>query len=88
MLNLLSKKYTQKMLNALNEGPKRFKDLSPSCENEKMRTQRLGEFEKLGIVKVTPQRIGRRSISVYELSEKGKKILKLSEGITELDYKK
>jgi DNA-binding HxlR family transcriptional regulator len=86
MINLLSKKYTFKMLKSLKEGPKRFKDFSEICENEKMRTQRLGEFEELGIVKATPKRIGRRSVSFYELSEKGKEVLKITEKIKKLEY--
>jgi len=88
VLNLLSKKYTYDMLKTLKHGPKRFKELSDVCRNEKMRTQRLKEFENFNLIKVTPKRVGRRSVSIYELSDVGKGILKLAEGIKKLQREK
>lgn len=84
ILNLLSKKYTYDMLKTLKKDPKRFKELSDVCKNEKMRTQRLKEFENFNLVKVTPKRVGRRAVSIYELSSVGKGVLKLAEDIKKL----
>jgi len=84
VFRLLSKKYTYSMLKKLEEGPKRFKDFSDVCKGEKMRSQRLREFEKLSMVKVNLKREGRRAVSVYELSDIGRKTLKLAEDIRRL----
>jgi DNA-binding HxlR family transcriptional regulator len=81
VLNLLSKKYTYDMLKTLERGPKRFKGLSDACKNEKMRTQRLKEFENFNLITITPERVGRRSVSIYDLSDIGRRILKLTEYI-------
>ena len=88
ILNLLSKKYTYDMLKTLKKSPRRFKELSNVCKNEKMRTQRLKEFENFNLIKVIPKRIGRRSVSIYELSDVGKGILKLAEDIKKLQREK
>jgi DNA-binding HxlR family transcriptional regulator len=88
VLNILSKKYSHVMLKSLEKGPKRFKDLSSSCEGEKMRAQRLKEFEDLKLLDVKVKRIGRRAVSVYRLSGIGKETLKLSEDIRKLQEKK
>ena len=87
VMNLLSKKYTYTMLKALEKGPKRFKDLAEVCKGEKMRTQRLREFEEFRLIKVKPKRVGRRSVSIYELSDTGKGTLKLAEDIKKLHEK-
>lgn len=88
VLNLLAKAYTFDMLESLREKPKRFKDLKAACENEKMRSQRLRELEDSELIKVKVRRIGRRPISIYELSELGKGTLKLAEEIKKLYEKK
>jgi DNA-binding HxlR family transcriptional regulator len=88
VLNILSKKYSYDMLKSLESGPRRFKDLSSSCEGEKMRAQRLKEFEELKLLDVKVERIGRRAVSVYRLSGVGKETLKLSEEIRRLQEKK
>lgn len=88
IMNLLSKKYTYKMLKSLDSSPKRFKDLADVCKGEKMRTERLKEFEQFSLIKVRPKRIGRRSVSIYELSDTGKNILKMAENIRKLYSKK
>jgi DNA-binding HxlR family transcriptional regulator len=88
VLNLLSKKYTYDMMKTLEHGPKRFKELSDACKSEKMRTQRLREFENFNLIEVTPKRVGRRSVSIYELSGVGKGILKLAEDIKRLQREK
>ncbi|MCD6496125.1 MAG: helix-turn-helix transcriptional regulator [Candidatus Aenigmarchaeota archaeon] len=87
VLNLVSKKYSREMLKSLADAPKRFKDLSAACGGEKMRAQRLKEFEEFGLVKVNVERIGRRPVSVYELSDVGKSTLRLAEDIKKLQKK-
>lgn len=88
ILKLLGKKYTYRMLSSLKQSPKRFKALAEVCQIEKMRTQRLRELESLELIKVRAKRIGRRPISIYSISEKGKKVLKLAEDIKKLDHGK
>ncbi|MBL7169523.1 MAG: helix-turn-helix transcriptional regulator [Candidatus Aenigmarchaeota archaeon] len=77
IIHLISKKYTYGMLKCLETGAKRFKDLKEACEGEKMRTQRLRELEDFGLIDIDVKRVGRRPVSFYRLSEKGKTILKL-----------
>ncbi|MFH0956668.1 MAG: winged helix-turn-helix transcriptional regulator [Candidatus Aenigmatarchaeota archaeon] len=84
VLGVLSNKYSYGMLKAMEGGPKRFKDFSSACPGEKMRAQRLKEFEELDLLKVKVERIGRRPVSIYELSETGKKTLRLAEGMLSL----
>ena len=87
ILNLMSKKYSYKMLKGLEEGPKRFKDLSYACSGEKMRAQRLREFEDFKLLNVNLERMGRRAVSVYELSDAGRSILRLAEEIKKVNKK-
>jgi DNA-binding HxlR family transcriptional regulator len=87
VLNLVSKKYSGEMLRSLAESPKRFKDLADACRGEKMRAQRLREFEDFRLIKVNVERVGRRPVSFYELSDVGKRTLKLSEDIRNLQRK-
>ncbi len=84
VLNVLSKKYSYEMLKNLRESPKRFKDLSSVCYIEKMRAQRLKEFEDLKLLDVKVKRVGRRAVSIYKLSDVGKETLKLAEDIKKL----
>ncbi len=84
VFRILSKKYAYNMLKKMEEGPKRFKEFSDVCRIEKMRSQRLKEFEKLNLIKVNIKREGRRVFPVYELSDTGKKTLKLAEDIMKL----
>ena len=84
VLNVLSKKYSYEMMNALREGPKRFKDLSRACNSEKMRAERLRELEDLDLLDISLERAGRRAVSVYSLSDVGKATLKLAEDIRRL----
>lgn len=76
------------MLKSLENSPKRFKSLSDVCEGEKMRAQRLRELESLELIKVRAKRVGRRATSIYSLSEKGKKTLRLAENIKKLEPEK
>ena len=77
MFQLIAKKYTYDVLKALEKYPKRFKDLVEACEGEKMRTQRLKELENSGLIAVDIKRIGRRPVSLYKLSKRGKSILEI-----------
>lgn len=85
IIRLLGKKYTYDMLTSLGKCPRRFKAISDVCIGEKMRTQRLRELESLKLIKVGIKRIGRRAISIYSLSEKGRKALKLAEDMKKLE---
>lgn len=78
LLSIIGKTYTYEILSALRE-EKRFKELAEACHIEKMRTERLKELESAGLVKVRLERIGRRPVSIYGLTDSGKKILKLAE---------
>lgn len=84
VLNLISNKYSYKMLKYLEKGPQRFKDLVDVCKGEKMRSQRLKEFEEFSLLEVNVKRVGRRAVSVYELSDTGKATLRLAENIRKL----
>ena len=87
VMNLISKKYSYRMLKSLEKEPKRFKDLADVCRGEKMRSQRLREFEEFNLLKVNVERVGRRAVSVYELSDTGKATLHLAEDIKKLQNK-
>ena len=88
IMHLIGKKYTYEMLRSLEKGSKRFKAMHDVCKIEKMRVQRLRELESLELIKVRAKRIGRRAVSIYSLSEKGKKALKLAENIKKLETEK
>jgi len=76
ILRLLGKKYTLEILIALeNIEDARFKDLKKACPIEKMRMQRLRELEENGLIKSSVITIGRRPITVYNISEKGEEVL-------------
>ncbi len=83
VMGILAKKYTYDILKLL-ERERRFKDISKACESEKMRTQRLKELEQLNMIKAKAERIGGRAVSLYSISEKGRKILKIAEEIEKL----
>jgi DNA-binding HxlR family transcriptional regulator len=80
LLKLLINDYSREMLRFLEE-PRRFKDLSAVCRVEKTRSERLREFERFNLIKVKPTRVGRRPVSIYRISETGRKALKLSDEI-------
>lgn len=61
--------------------PKRFKDLKEVCEGEKIRAQRLREFEYFGLIDVNAKRVNKMPVSFYKISEKGKIVLKLIDGM-------
>ncbi|MCX6814350.1 MAG: winged helix-turn-helix transcriptional regulator [Candidatus Aenigmarchaeota archaeon] len=88
IIRLLGKKYTYEMLMSLEKSPKRFKALSDACTVEKMRVQRLRELESLELIKVRAKRLGGRSVSIYSISEKGRKVVRLAEGIKRLEPEK
>jgi DNA-binding HxlR family transcriptional regulator len=88
ILNLLSKTYTYQLLQSMDRSPRRFRDLSDACQNEKMRTQRLREFENFDLIKVHAKRIEGRAVSLYELSETGRATLKFAEDIKRLQKSK
>lgn len=83
LLSIIGKTYTYEILSALKE-EKRFKELAEACLIEKMRTERLKELESAGLVKVRVERIGRRPVSIYGLTDSGKKILKLAEEMSKV----
>ena len=84
IIRLLGRKYTYSMLKALGKKPSRFKELSHACGGEKMRAQRLRELENVELIRVRAKRIGRRAVSIYSLSEKGRKTLRLAENLERL----
>ena len=85
VITLLGKKYTYEMLESLERSPKRFTEISDVCKVDKMRAQRLRELESLDLIKAKAKRIGRRAVSIYSLSEKGRKALRLAEELKKLD---
>ncbi len=85
IISLLGKKYTYGMLRSLEKGSKRFKGMAEACEGDKMRAQRLREMESLNLIRIRAKRVGRRAVSVYSLSEKGRAALKLAEGMKRLE---
>jgi len=85
LLSIIGKTYTYEILSAL-KGEKRFKELAEACQIEKMRTERLKELENAGLVRVRLERIGRRPVSIYGLTDSGKKILKLAEEMMKVKY--
>jgi len=84
-LQFLGKKYVYEMLKFMDGKEQlRFRDLEKVCPIEKMRNQRLREFEKFRLIQSDVKKIGRRPISVYSLSEKGKKVLALLEELRKI----
>lgn len=70
---LLGKRWTGLIIRSLQDGPKRYKDISQIIPgmSDRMLTERITELEETGIVKrnVYPERPVRIE---YELTEKGK----------------
>ncbi len=84
ILKLLAKKYVFEILTALEEMPRRFKDLLTACEGEKMRTQRLRELENIKLIFVRVERVGRRPVSIYNISKRGREALRLIKEIKKI----
>lgn len=70
---LLGKRWTGLIIHCLQDGPKRYKDISQIISNmsDRMLSERMAELEKAGVVQrnVYPEKPVR---IVYELTEKGK----------------
>lgn len=84
LISLLGKKYTMEIIKTASESPKRFSGFPESCGSDKMKFQRLRQLEDKGILVVTAERISGRHYPLYKLSEKGRKILKISEEIEKI----
>ena len=77
ILTLLGKKYSFEILSELADyTDSRFKDLKEACPIEKMRTQRLKELERNGLIKHSIHMVGRRPILIYNISESGNDIVR------------
>jgi DNA-binding HxlR family transcriptional regulator len=85
IIRLLGKKYTSDILKSLDRGPKRFKAISDACEGQKMRAQRLRELKSLELIRIRAKRVNGRAVSIYSISEKGKRALQLAESLKKLE---
>ena len=83
-LVLLAKASTIEILSALNDAPLRFVDLKGYCPNESTRATRLKELKKEGFITAIIKEIGDQSFVHYQITEKGKKALKLIEELEKL----
>lgn len=78
----IAKPYALDILEELSRGNRRFSELKSLCKSQKTLTVRLYELEELGAIKKiieTPKKS--KIIVFYTLTEKGKEILKASDGI-------
>ena len=88
-IGILSKKWTDEIMNALRESPKRFNELAkgPSTPKKKMTSRilanRLRELELEGLIlrEVTDSRPPR---TIYKLTDKGEEAIKLARKLNHL----
>lgn len=87
--DVLSKKWTGKILESIKEGPKRFNEVFNAISTKEKRissrtlSNRLDELEKEGIItrEVTKTRPPR---TIYSLTYKGREVLKLKRKLVQL----
>lgn len=85
VIRLLGRKYTYDILKSLENRSRRFKEMADVCKGEKMRAQRLKELRSVELIKVRAKRVEGRPVSIYSLSEKGKRTIKLAEELQKLE---
>lgn len=83
-LKLLAKAFAVEILNALNEQPLRFVDLKEFCPNDRTRALRLRELKKTGFIVAIVREIENHAFVYYQITDKGRKALKLIEQIEKL----
>jgi len=83
-IKLLAKAFAIEILTALNKQPLRFVDLKEHCPNDRTRALRLKELRKTGFIIMTVKEIKNHSFIHYQITDKGRKALKLIEQIEKL----
>jgi len=74
LIRLMTHKNVLEMLRALGSGPLRFTDLAPACQSERLRSLRLADLSKAGLIQKKAIGSGNDLRIVYQITEKGKKL--------------
>jgi DNA-binding HxlR family transcriptional regulator len=74
-ISLLGQSYVLDILVSLSKKPKRFKQLSKVCPNERTRSKKLKKLIEANLVTTIALKVGKRYFVHYALTEKGEKII-------------
>ncbi|MGC8998697.1 MAG: winged helix-turn-helix transcriptional regulator [Candidatus Bathyarchaeia archaeon] len=76
-IGILGKSFVIEILEALNEGPKRFTDLKEHCPNDKTRANRIRCLKKEHLIEAVLADIGGQNVIHYVITERGREALTL-----------
>ncbi|MHC1627835.1 MAG: winged helix-turn-helix transcriptional regulator [Candidatus Nezhaarchaeales archaeon] len=83
-LRILGRAFAIEIMEELSKRALRFVDLKNCCPNDRTRSLRLKELKKLGLIDVVVKDVGGRYSIHYQLTEKGRRALKLINELREL----
>lgn len=72
---LFGKKCTLELLISISKTPKRFKDLSKVCPNERTRSKRIKQLMKANWITTISLNVKDRHFVHYELTRKGQNVV-------------
>lgn len=81
MLQLILQPYVLNILHAVENEPKRFKDLKKYVKNDMTLSSKLSKLVHYGLVKIVPLKAERKYTSGYSISKKGKDVVSKLEKI-------
>ena len=83
ILRLLTQAYVVNILEVLKT-PKRFKELTKICKNERTLTLRLKMLQEKGLITTIPVKDRGKFFNSYVLTDKGKKVLEFAKKIEKM----
>lgn len=75
IIRLLTNKDVLKCLQKINTQESRFTDLADVCPSERLRSLRLAELERAGLIKKNPLLSGNKVRVLYRITKEGKNVL-------------
>jgi DNA-binding HxlR family transcriptional regulator len=85
LIRTLAQTYGLEILEALEEKPLRYTDLTKYGHNERTRSQRLKKLEDLGLISTASLKVNKRNFVHYELTDKGRQVMQRIKEIIELE---
>ncbi|MCL6089170.1 MAG: winged helix-turn-helix transcriptional regulator [Candidatus Marsarchaeota archaeon] len=81
LIRLMTHKNVLDMLRVLSSGPSRFTDLASACQSERLRSLRLADLMKAGLIQKKAIGSGNDLQIMYQITEKGRKLREEIEGL-------
>ena len=76
IIRLLTNKDVLGCLEKIRRQESRFTDLADVCPSERMRSLRLAKLEDANLIERAPKQEGKKILVVYQITGKGKRILR------------